>query len=90
MTKALEITNKSPYPMFHTCSISDQHARKIAELNFSNDFIRIFVSADTRDNSFDVGARIHCLLGAILHSILALQKREKLSKLELSKLDTRK
>jgi hypothetical protein len=63
--------------MFHTCSISDKHARKIAKLNFSNDFVGIFVSADTRDNSFDVGARIHCLLGAILRSILALQEERK-------------
>jgi hypothetical protein len=77
MIIALEITNKSPYPMFHTCSITDKHARKIAKLNFSNDFVGIFVSADTRDNSFDVGARIHCLLGAILHSILALQEERK-------------
>ncbi len=47
MTIALEITNKRPYPMFHTSSISDKHARKIAKLDFSNDFVGIFVGTDT-------------------------------------------
>jgi len=63
---------KKSYPVFHACSISNKHARKIAELDFSNDFIRIFVSAGAGDNGLDMGACVHCLLSAVLIKNLAL------------------
>lgn len=63
--------------MFHACSISNEHSCKITELDFSNDFIRIFVRARAGDDSLDVGACIHGLFSTVLRSKLApLEKLE--------------
>jgi hypothetical protein len=51
--------------MLHASQVAQKHASDVAELEFANNLIGVFVAALVMNNRYDVRARVQSLLSAV-------------------------